>query len=260
MDFSELTVVLAGEAIHIVGKERFRVKKGDVYVIHQETAHGYQQPHNFRICNMMFKSSYFQFEQWDLFKMIGFKALFDIEPSYAHNQKFISHLYLTETINQQVMQLIEEMIREYQQKQVGYQTVVRAHFYYLLTMLVRNYPTQPQKEDDLGVIALAKTVSYIENHYQQALTVEDLANYAHYSRRHLLRLFQTIYHMTPSAYITSVRLEHAMKQLSQTNKEISEIAMWCGFNQINYFYRVFQHKVGMSPGQYRKQTIGKNYT
>ena len=58
-DFSELVIVLSGTATHVVDGEEYPIRKGDVFVISNNTAHGYKHPKNFHICNIMFHLSYF---------------------------------------------------------------------------------------------------------------------------------------------------------------------------------------------------------
>lgn len=77
-DFSELTIVLSGEACHIVEDEKMPVKKGDVFIVHGDTKHGYTDTHNFRICNIMFREDYFNLKKYDISTMSGFQAMFYI--------------------------------------------------------------------------------------------------------------------------------------------------------------------------------------
>ena len=48
-DFSELVIVLSGTATHVVDGEEYPIRKGDVFVIRNNTAHGYKHPKNFHI-------------------------------------------------------------------------------------------------------------------------------------------------------------------------------------------------------------------
>ena len=54
-DFSELVIVLEGSAEHTVGTEHYPISKGDVFVINQDTEHGFTGVSDFRICNIMFR-------------------------------------------------------------------------------------------------------------------------------------------------------------------------------------------------------------
>lgn len=87
-DFSELVIVLSGTATHVVDGEEYPIRKGDVFVISNNTAHGYKHPKNFHICNIMFHLSYFLDYQSDIKTTAGFHALFVIEPTLTKTQGF----------------------------------------------------------------------------------------------------------------------------------------------------------------------------
>ena len=93
-DFSELVIVLSGTATHVVDGEEYPIRKGDVFVISNNTAHGYKHPKNFHICNIMFHLSYFLDYQSDIKTTAGFHALFVIEPTLTKTQGFKRQLTL----------------------------------------------------------------------------------------------------------------------------------------------------------------------
>lgn len=93
-DFSELTIVLSGEACHVVEDEKMTVKKGEVFIVHGDTKHGYLDTHNFRICNIMFREKYFNLRKYDISRMSGFQALFYIEPGLVKNHHFTGRMSL----------------------------------------------------------------------------------------------------------------------------------------------------------------------
>lgn len=61
--------------------------------------------------------------------------------------------------------------------------------------------------------------------------------------------------MTVTAYVNRSRLEHAIFLLNSTDLPIQEIALQCGFEDNNYFIRVFRKSMGTTPGGYRRKLI-----
>ncbi|MNE99083.1 HTH-type transcriptional activator RhaS [compost metagenome] len=98
---------------------------------------------------------------------------------------------------------------------------------------------------------LANAISYIEDHYSEQITLEEIAVKSDISVRHLNRIFRAYYQTTPIAYIQRLRLEQACTQLKLTNRSITEISYLCGFNDSNYLTRQFKKTYGMSPKAFR---------
>ena len=54
-DFSELVIILGGQGTHITKHSRFELFAGDIFVINGETAHGYENPKNLHLVNIMYR-------------------------------------------------------------------------------------------------------------------------------------------------------------------------------------------------------------
>ena len=252
-DFSELTIVLSGEACHIVEDEKMPVKKGDVFIVHGDTKHGYTDTHNFRICNIMFREDYFNLKKYDISTMSGFQAMFYIEPGLVKNHHFTGRMSLEKEEFEQVKATIAVMNNEYKQKKEGYKTFITSKFMELLVRLSRIYKTNRDRgEDKISPLKLGEVITWIDKNFRQEISVEQLSERAGYSERHFLRIFKETYHMTPTEYINAVRIEHACTKLRKTQESVTDIAFDCGFKNMSYFYRVFGDKMNITPKKYRK--------
>ncbi len=76
-----------------------------------------------------------------------------------------------------------------------------------------------------------------------------------FSTEYLKRIFKQEMGMTPSRFLTEKRLENAAKSLAigGENKNISQIARQCGFNDPLYFSKMFKRKYGVSPKNYKAE-------
>ena len=99
---------------------------------------------------------------------------------------------------------------------------------------------------------LRLAVEYVHDHYAESLTLEEIAGAAFLSEYHFARLFKQLMGVTPHSYLTSVRLEHARRQLAETETPISEIAAGTGFGSQSHLTRVFKSVTGTTPGVYRR--------
>lgn len=250
-DFTELVIVLHGNATHIVNSEQSFIKKGDVFVINGSTSHAYKDPHEFRICNIMYKTEMLQSAGPDVQKCSGYKALFILEPFYRNIHYFTSKLTLPISSLEYISSLVAFMIQEYETRQPGYQTMIRSRFMELVVHLSRQYENQEQQGVQGHLIHLANAISLMEDNYLKPLTREEIAAKSNISVRHLNRIFRSYYQTTPFAYLQRLRLEHACALLKNTVFPVSEISGLSGFNDSNYFTRQFTKVMGVSPKRYR---------
>lgn len=249
-DFSELVIVLKGTATHIVDDEKFLIRSGDVFVINNDTTHGYQDTKDLHICNIMYRSEDLLSVDYDITKSAGFHALFVLEPYFAKEHKFESRLKLKPAEFEKIRNMTDMMIAEYQNKADGWKTLLKSSFMTLVVMLSRLYSFSNNNSKN-DMINIAKTVSYIENHYTEDLSVHKLAKLSNYSERHFIRIFRETYYTAPLDYIISLRLHLACTLLRESKIPISEIALQCGFSDSNYFSRVFKKRIGSTPSQFR---------
>lgn len=245
-NFFELVIVLKGSATHLVNHDAFFISKGDVFIIGSDTYHGYQDPKDFRICNIMFHPDFFFAEHNDLQETSGFQSLFVIEPLLSQKGCFESRLKLNPYHYEHVHRIIDDIIEEYEKAGVGYKTLVTGLFYILAATLSRLYlETNPPLSHD--IIGMTRSITYMENHYMEDLTINELAEIAGFSPRHFSRRFYEIKRTTPIHYLQIMRLEKSIYYLKNTTLSILDIATECGFSDSNYFSRLFKKHYGMTP-------------
>lgn len=249
-DFSELAIVLNGTAEHIVDKERFLVQKGDVFIISNDIAHGYENPKDFKLCNIMYRPNNLLWFDNDIRKSAGFHSLFVIEPYLNKDHRFQSRLTLSPSNFETISTIIDQMIHEYELRPESWRTMLRARFMQLVVLLSRAYDIRTDNTENLLNIALP--IAYMESHFTESLTIEELAKQANLSVRHFSRLFHDAYHISPTQYLIQLRIQYACTLLKNNNLTISEVGFKSGFNDSNYFVRQFKKCTNLTPGQYRK--------
>lgn len=96
-------------------------------------------------------------------------------------------------------------------------------------------------------------LDYINHHYQEKLTIETLAQIAHFSAYHFHRIFHSMTGETVNVHIRNLRLsKSAYKLLYCTQLPVVDIALICGFSSQSDFSRSFKSFYGISPTQYRR--------
>jgi AraC-like DNA-binding protein len=97
-------------------------------------------------------------------------------------------------------------------------------------------------------------IRYMQSQYAASLSLDDIADKAGLSKYHFSRVFLGKTGIQPMHYLRKIRIEKASALLSQTGKTLEIIARETGFDNSNYFIRVFKSLVGMTPNQYRLST------
>lgn len=94
-------------------------------------------------------------------------------------------------------------------------------------------------------------VSYMEEHYRQPITLQELADTISCNSQYLCRFFKEIAGISPIQYVIDLRLTRACYLLKHSSKSILEIALDSGFENVSYFIRKFKEVNGCTPKEYR---------
>ncbi len=100
-----------------------------------------------------------------------------------------------------------------------------------------------------------KAISYIENHLNEDLSLDELAKNLHYSKFYLERVFAENLDCTVYRYIKGRRLAEAARKLIETNKSIVEIALEARYSSQQAFTLAFKKQYLCTPQDYRKKWL-----
>lgn len=179
---------------------------------------------------------------------------------YYTDERFIYFSHSSRLQDEEVMRLIREMYIAYQEKKCGYELKVQSQFYMLVYLLVTKYRKTEVNEDlirhNKNLNKLSAITSYMKENYKKELSLESLAKTFGYSPTYLSRMFQKYAKTNYKTCLDNIRLEHATKDLMNTEITIGEIAFNNGFANSKAFAKVFQAKYGMLPSEFRKCKMG----
>ncbi len=139
--------------------------------------------------------------------------------------------------------------------QKGYDVEAASVFLGMMAVLSR-LPSSPilLNETDSGSQRMMEVKDYIDTHYMEALTLDDLALRFHLSKFHLARRFTESCGIPPKAYLEKRRMREAEYLLSSTELSVTEIASTLGFSSSSYFTQRFRINEGMTPVEYRRKS------
>lgn len=113
-----------------------------------------------------------------------------------------------------------------------------------LLMLMEHFKTKEEPAE--------KIYSYIKEHYAENITLSTIAADFYQTPQYMARIFKSRYDMTIVTAIIKVRMEKACELLRTGKKSVAQVAEMVGYEDENYFGRVFKKYTGMTPAQYRR--------
>ncbi len=151
-----------------------------------------------------------------------------------------------------VYEEIEKLLRE---KKMGFEYSISLQLHNLVNAMTLF------SQDTDGISNAASSISeksslikeYIEAHFAEKITLDDLSREFCVSKYYMLRSFRNQYGMTIIQYLGACRIQQAKKLLRFSDMQIEAIAHACGFDDVSYFNRMFRSYEEMTAGQFRKQ-------
>lgn len=245
----EILCQIEGETRIKVGNEEFLSEEGDITIIGSDELHSTQKISS-RHCLLILQfwgsllTPYMkEIEQFKYLSNIIFEQM-------GHNQHFrIKNNYY-------VRGLLEKTLKEYKDKQLGYEIQIQAYLMQLFAFFFRNQYLSVPQMDAKKVEALEKvknSLIYLEDNYNKEITLNEVAAVSCMSVYNFCRIFKTATDSTLIEYLNYIRIREAEKLLLFSELSIGKIAMDMGFSSLSYFNKVFKRKNQMSPLTYRKQ-------
>lgn len=105
--------------------------------------------------------------------------------------------------------------------------------------------------ENKGDTPLNNAITFVEQHLDQPVTVQEMAEIAGYHPSHFAKLFQKRLGTTPLQFILRQKTKRAIELLTCTSLPVSSIAESLGFANQFYFSSSFKKQTGMTPSEYR---------
>lgn len=156
----------------------------------------------------------------------------------------------------QILEKLDELYRIYQEEETEALCCFRTMeiFCFMMEKVYENLPVErplPVKEN-AELDALRNMMGYIEEHFMQSVTLEDIALAGACCKSRCSALFRKYLRDTPITYMTKLRLQKSLTLLFGSDACITDIAYENGFCGGSYYCEIFRKYYGMSPLQYRK--------
>lgn len=124
----------------------------------------------------------------------------------------------------------------------------------LLTLLMKeSWHPEEQVYHDLKRQNVVSVKLYLEEHYDEKITLDYLTEHFYISKYYLTRVFKEQFGTSISHYLLSIRITKAKQMLRFTDEKVENIGYKCGLGAPHYFSRTFKKVEGMSPSEYREK-------
>ncbi len=229
----ELLFFLKGGCKFVAGGKTFDVSAGDLAIVNSSEVHSFTS-------NTL----------TDYYCLIIYPAFFsDVEAGELCFQNLIKG-------DGYIKDAFCEINEAHASCEVGSDMMQKSHAYRLMAYLMKNYRTERMSEGareahNRYIALLDRVKSYIAANYQRHISTEELAGICYFSIEYFCRFFKRMTGRTALAYINEYRTEKAAVLLAETDDPIGEVGAKVGFEDLNYFSRVFKKIKKCSPSEYR---------
>ncbi|MDO4460099.1 MAG: AraC family transcriptional regulator [Clostridia bacterium] len=250
-DSYELILLLTGELEFVRGDKIYYLDAGDLVITGPLVGHSSfaLQPHSQALVVQFSAKSFAQFLKKD--------TLFDFpdcvsckenrqDKKYRLIRRYASQLYLAGTGNSPYGDLMVKGCLE---------MLIATLCEYCSPVLISH-----QEENESQRKLTESLVTYINEHYNEKVTLQDLADYCQYNRTYISTLFKNVIGVNFHEYLTKTRFEKALFQLTVTDKTLTAIAIDNGFTDLKTFNRLFQDILHRSPAKYREQLLTHGFS
>lgn len=239
----EIVYLLNGNADFVIEGERFRLVQGDALVIDSNQIHGVQARHS-------------------MMQLIIHVSRDFINSRLPDGSRYLIHLSREELIDQQVgsylefLDCLKKLVPLYVQQPEGYRLESESIVLDICYRLIRDFAIPLGAKDRPGLTQkqtrIKEILSYIEEHYKERISLEDISGEFGLSREYFSRLFKKNVGMTFTEHLNRVRLTHVYQELLTTDKPVMEIMEEQGFTNYKLFSRMFREIYGDTPRAVRR--------
>ncbi|MEB7717657.1 AraC family transcriptional regulator [Staphylococcus equorum] len=223
-----------GYGIIQIGDKTFNLEKGEAFFVKVPSNHCYYLPHNSNEWEFLYFTIYGD-EVSRLFNIIvnTYGNIFKLPLHSKPIKHIIETLEKVDTIG---------INHGYDASSCAYAFIMKCLEYFEYGY---------QHSDDFP-LSITKAINFIEKHYQEDISLDDIVKVSNLSKYHFTRQFKKSIKETPINFLAKTRINKSLILLTSDDKNIEYIAQEVGYTSSNYFSKVFKKFIGTTPNNYRK--------
>ena len=232
-NYFEIEIVVDGEGTHILNGNAYPVSKGNAYLLTPLDFHEIEASSSIELINISFD------EVWLPENILALLYTAEVSKTYLFCDDEYERLIMAAELLRREFDTDEACVEQ------------------LLNYLLSRFLLHNERKKDRGVTqeqftGIKKAVAYIEMHFREKITLEQLSSMSGYSPTYFSELFRRFTGETYVERVTALRINYA-KALLARGLTVSDACFESGFGSLSNFLTVFKAKCGMSPSEYRKK-------
>lgn len=249
-DYIEMLYISSGMLHLVAGGKHLYAKKGDLVIINAKL------PHVAIPCET---TSYRVIQFMPQLLYSNFFSAFEIKYMIPFVMESEARLYTVgETSSFPLGETVNRIFEEWDAKQIGYELMLRANILQLFTQIIRHTGSMQKggahyaEASDSNVNIIRKILS-LDSSTLLGMSCADAAAHCNMSYSYFSRVFKHVTGTCYKRYILQLRINEADRLLTDTDKNITEIASVVGFSSDAYFIQCFHECRGITPKKYREE-------
>lgn len=235
--FAELFYVINGKGKFCYKNETYPISSNDLIIVPPNTEHT-ERSYNATPLEYI---------------VLGIEGITFLDLETSGSRIIYNYTEKTELLN-----LLNLILKEVQNKQPGYHLVCQNLLDVLLIQIIRRQKLVPAPISSTKINKECGQIKqYLDSNYADNINLDNLAAMAHMNKYYLVHAFTKYAGLSPISYLNAKRLETSRNLLTSTNFSISQIAASVGFSSQSYFSQTFRREMNMTPNEYRKKNTAE---
>lgn len=228
---------LKGSGAIQIGEKTYHLKQNQAFWIEVPSDHCYYLPENSA--------------SWEFIYL----TLFGDTVEHLYHQLTQAHGHILNYAEQApVIQMIYSILTKIERNQLTNSFQASGLSYQFLMALTESLSDRSSIQQALPK-SIEDVIVYINDNYYKDISLDDCVEQSNLSKYYFTRQFKKHIKMTPIEYLTTIRMQKAIELLLNDTKPIKEIAAQVGYQNGNYFAKVFKSHTGKSPNAYRQARL-----
>lgn len=254
-DYLEIGYISEGKGFLNVGNKKYVIKKDDIVIISNFEVHTFTTSKN-----QFFDLAVIYFMPELIFNPGSINLDFDYLKPFFYRSDNFSHIIHPEKINSsEILSLFEKIYELSNKKTSNYKLEIKIYLMEMLIKILNYYENVGIKKSGVyskkleNLSRLKDLISYIQNDYNSAITLEEAAKMVSISTHYFCKFFKQVMGKTFINYVLSVRIDRAKEILFSEKISVTSVAYKVGFGNLSYFHRKFKEFTGFRPNEFRQK-------
>ena len=248
----EISLIMSGNGKYRTNDAVYEIQAGDVFFFRPNEAHCITdiEQGGMELLNLHI-APYYLYKNLQNALSSDYTKILNSNFSLKSNK--INDTVSTEQI-QEIRRLFLSVRKEFEEKKGDFESFACNCISSILILFSRAYEIAGlPKEKRHNYQKLLCAIKYIDENYKENITLDMIAQQVAYSKCYFSSMFKKCMGMSVWDYIGIKRIEESLFLIKTTEKNITDIALECGFNNVVNFNKLFKKYTNVSPSYFRKQ-------